>query len=407
MMPNGQTHPTEICSAMSVNTMLGQVCLDAGYTEPVTAYTFRRGVANNMEATASSKSTKEALGHKGDRVWHHYAAPTITVDAQNVAYNKPEDASHARFSHSIAVTRDVAAFKPSGSQMGIAGVVSKDGMLRARSDQSPRTDRATFRKALKLQHRKDREEYISRAGSMLAQGESELDSDVQERGDPEIVPSFQRPESSPVFKQMLKYNSLQVRVIETLRTAERASLGECVKPLMALANTKPFRPFYPDPVLPPKKDGDCPYCNQDISQRHWGRGRRAIHLLQCHQKNNPVRFCLQCAMFVHDKLWPDHQCIDLNERRKIFGVITWRKLVIGEGRCPYGGGQCCGRGPFMDSKALKTHIEGVQIKQQPEGAHSCPAEGCGLVAPSKNDLRLHFQKTHYIKMWLSAATISK
>ena len=49
MMPSGGTHPTEIWSAMSVNSMLGQVCLDAGYTEPVTAYSFRRGVANNME----------------------------------------------------------------------------------------------------------------------------------------------------------------------------------------------------------------------------------------------------------------------------------------------------------------------------------------------------------------------
>jgi hypothetical protein len=49
MMPNGQTHSREIWSAMSVNSMLGQVCLDAGYTEPVTAYSFRRGVANNME----------------------------------------------------------------------------------------------------------------------------------------------------------------------------------------------------------------------------------------------------------------------------------------------------------------------------------------------------------------------
>ena len=49
MMPNGETHPREIWSAMSVNTVLGQVCLDAGYTEPVTTYSFRRGVANNME----------------------------------------------------------------------------------------------------------------------------------------------------------------------------------------------------------------------------------------------------------------------------------------------------------------------------------------------------------------------
>lgn len=49
MLPNGQISPTNIWSAMSVNTMLGDICRDAGYVEPVTAYTFRRGVANKME----------------------------------------------------------------------------------------------------------------------------------------------------------------------------------------------------------------------------------------------------------------------------------------------------------------------------------------------------------------------
>lgn len=49
MMANGQTHSREIWTAMSLTTMLGHVCLDAGYTEPVTAYSFRRGVANKME----------------------------------------------------------------------------------------------------------------------------------------------------------------------------------------------------------------------------------------------------------------------------------------------------------------------------------------------------------------------
>lgn len=48
-LANGQTDPTQIWSAMSLNTILGDICREAGYTEPVTAYTFRRGVANSME----------------------------------------------------------------------------------------------------------------------------------------------------------------------------------------------------------------------------------------------------------------------------------------------------------------------------------------------------------------------
>ncbi|KAF2629284.1 hypothetical protein BU25DRAFT_420158 [Macroventuria anomochaeta] len=167
MMPDGQTHPYQIWSAMSVNSALGQVCLDAGYTEPVTTYSFRRGVANNMEATASSKSTKEALGHKSDRVWHSYAAPVVSVDGQNIAYGKPEDASHARFTQSIAVTRDFGAPKPSGTQLGMSSVVFEDAISRAKSDKKPLTDRATYRKALRLQHKMERDEYATRLRTVV------------------------------------------------------------------------------------------------------------------------------------------------------------------------------------------------------------------------------------------------
>jgi hypothetical protein len=331
----------------------------------------------------------------------------MSVDGQNIAYGKPEDALHARFTQSIAVTRDFGAPKPSGTQLGMTGVIFEDVMTKAKSDKRPLTDRATNRKALRMQHRIERNEYTTRVGSMPLPSESEPNSNAH-RGNPEAAPSFLRPESSAVFKQMLKYNPLQAQVIETLWTADNASLGECVKPLMALASPQPFRPLYPDPILPPQKNGSCPYCHTDIFNRKlWGHGRRAMHLLECHQNKHSVTFCLQCAMFVGNRLFRGHMCQDLDlERSGIYGVIVWRKLVIAEGRCPYGVSRVCRRRRFRDPQRLKSHIEGVHIRKQSEGDQKCPAEGCDIVAPSKEGLRVHLQGTHYVRMWNSTTTIS-
>lgn len=114
---------------------------------------------------------------------------------------------------------------------------------------------------------------------------------------------------------MLKYNLRQASVIKTLWTEENASFGECVKPLMALASPKAFQPVYPD-ILPPQKNGTCPYCFVDVSNRHqWSNSRRAMHLLQCHQKERSVNFCLQCVMYVDNPLIRGHMCLDLDLER--------------------------------------------------------------------------------------------
>ena len=49
MLPGGAVSGTEIMSAMSTNNFLKEICDECGYTEPVTTYTFRHGVANKME----------------------------------------------------------------------------------------------------------------------------------------------------------------------------------------------------------------------------------------------------------------------------------------------------------------------------------------------------------------------
>jgi hypothetical protein len=70
-------------TACSSNALIKDICEQCGYTEPVTTYTFQRGVANKLEgnrphqrlinsltymvsAKTSTKRTQEALSHKGD-----------------------------------------------------------------------------------------------------------------------------------------------------------------------------------------------------------------------------------------------------------------------------------------------------------------------------------------------------
>lgn len=49
MLPGGAVSETCIMSAMSTNTLLKEICEECGYTEPVTTYSLRRGVANKLE----------------------------------------------------------------------------------------------------------------------------------------------------------------------------------------------------------------------------------------------------------------------------------------------------------------------------------------------------------------------
>lgn len=321
----------------------------------------------------------------------------MTADAQAIANDMPEDVDFSRYSGSIAFTRDFGAPKPHGSRMGMSTSISADVLEIARSRLSGRkiTKRALKRRAYRVQHEKECAEYMVKTRTP---GEQRPDiAGAQYDLSAENVFVSRRPEPSAVFKHMLKYNPLQVRVIETLWTAEQASFGECVKAMMAVANPEPPKLFYPHPVLPPQKNGECPYCFMDLFASHMGHHRRAAHLLRCHQYEHLVSFCLQCAMFVDDRLWNGHQCLDLDmELEGTYGVILWRGLVIGEGRCPYGAGRICEERRWRDVKLLNYHIESAHLREKEEGAQSCPAEGCGVLVASKDSLREHFDKAHRI-----------
>ncbi|KAF2866590.1 hypothetical protein BDV95DRAFT_203713 [Massariosphaeria phaeospora] len=204
---------TAIMTGASSNALITDICEQCGYTETVTTYTFRRGVANKLEAKTSRKRTQEALGHKGDRTWHAYAAPTISVDAQAIAYDELEDNLYTDFAQSIAYTRDFGAPKPANSKVEVSSVPSKV-VLKAVADAHP-SSRAEMimRKARREQYKIDREEYSEEAGRVNsaleidATSEDQVDTETTDKPEKELPVSL-RPQPSPDFKQIMKYNPL-------------------------------------------------------------------------------------------------------------------------------------------------------------------------------------------------------
>ncbi|KAF2744366.1 hypothetical protein M011DRAFT_171687 [Sporormia fimetaria CBS 119925] len=407
---------TMMQTACSTNAFLKDICEQCGYLEPVTTYTFRRGVANKVEANASQKGTKEVLSHKGDRTWHSYAAPTISTDAQSIGYDEPQDTMYNEFSQSIAYTRDTGAPKPAEATFGASCIPSQD-VLRAVAEALPdsRSD-AIMRKAQREQYKIDREQFYKTArceGPSVPDASSSDNSEAEnigsqdgkprwERGAKETalgktIPVSTRPVPSPEFTHMLKYNPLQARVIETLWHAKEASLAECVQSLMELANPRPFRAFYPGAVLPPTDDERCPYCMEVILKPK--QSRFAMHLLDCHCIAKNVRSCYDCTEFIDYKPRTPHCCppgSGFDPNNQVYGVITWRGLIIREGRCPYRSKGCCNR-RWGDPQKLQHHIE-AHLKALQDGPLTCPHPICGEPCESKDKLRTHLHTTHKIHL---------
>ncbi|KAF2744175.1 hypothetical protein M011DRAFT_450125 [Sporormia fimetaria CBS 119925] len=394
---------TRMQTASSLNRILKDICEQCGYTEPVTTYTFRRGVANKVEANASQKGTKEVLGHKGDRTWHAYAAPTIGTDAQAIAYDKPQDTDYFQFAQSIAYTRDLGAPKPANATLGILCIPSED-VIRAVAQANP-TYRSSdiMKKARREQYKINRQQFRKAVRSEASPvsdvpGGDDFEAEIVHKELGKTIPVCIRPVPSPEFTQMLKYNPLQARVIETLWHRKEASLAECVQPLMELANPEPFRVFYPRPALPPNDDGTCPYCKKDILSRYPHHSRLALHLLDCYCNTQNVRFCFDCTEFIDQKPGTRHCCppgVGFDPNNQVYGVITWRGLIIRKGRCPY---KLCCNSRYRHAQDLQRHIEDHHLTGLQDEPLTCPHPACGEPCNSREELRTHLHTTHKIHL---------
>jgi hypothetical protein len=118
----------------------------------------------------------------------------VSVDAQAIAYDEPEDNLYTDFAQSIAYTRDFGAPKPAISKVRILSVPSKD-VLKAVADAHPSSrPEMILRKARKEQYKIDREEYYEKAGRVNpalrlddTSSEDQLDTETTEKPEKELT----------------------------------------------------------------------------------------------------------------------------------------------------------------------------------------------------------------------------
>ena len=333
-------------------------------------------------ANSTEHRTKEALGHSSNSIWHAYAGPTLAIDAQAIAFDQPQDTKFVQFSQSIASNRDLSAPKPP-SALRPKPVPSKELLEEIRKQNPKMLPICVVRKAREVQAKRDLEQYYEKVASEMPPL-----SAMENESDTRTTPLPLRATPSSEFKHLLKYNHHQVQVIETLFSDKDITLAESIRPMMALADPKPFRALYPSPVLPPNDSEECPYCNTDLTKVK--TSRIALHLLDCHCSARKVCFCFDCATFrPKGKL---HNCPE-SDRANQYGVVNWRGLLIREGRCPFAG---CSIGRWRTAQKLRLHIEAHIIGLE-DGAVPCPHPRC-LTLSSKIELAEHLHANHGIHL---------
>jgi hypothetical protein len=346
---------------------------------------------------------QEGLSHRGERTWFAYGAPIMSLDAQAIAYDKPEDHVHIEFSQSIAYTRDFGGPKPANCRPGPALPPSEE-ILKTATDALPNsTPRAILRKAHQIQFKLDREKYqkevehastpsqvTSSACNDSTDETSESTGDNQDRDTTGFVTLPLTPQPSEVFKQIMKYHPIQAEVIKALWHSKVDSLAEAVRPMMALSKPDPCQFFYQAPVRPLTRQGRCPYCGKNVNVM--GKSRLARHLMQCHCSEYNDVFCYDCATFVDED---KHICSDSGSLNQLYGAIIWRGLLIHQGRCPFSLGQWCDQKRWNEPKALKSHVES-HLRRLPDTTLHCPDEVCQKPCLTKHDLRKHLQDVHRI-----------
>jgi hypothetical protein len=63
---------------------------------------------------------------------------------------------------------------------------------------------------------------------------------IAERTTGHVTDTRVKPKLSPLFRQMLKYNTVQASVIDSLWSAKSTSIETSVRPLLPLASSKEF-----------------------------------------------------------------------------------------------------------------------------------------------------------------------
>jgi hypothetical protein len=135
------------------------------------------------------------------------------------------------FTRSIAFTRDLNSPKPHGSTLDKRDprpATKFVEQVAARFPKNKKND--VMRKARRV-------EFLERRKTYRHDDEP---VPIAERTTGHVTDTRVKPKLSPLFRQMLKYNTVQASVIDSLWSAKSTSIETSVRPLLPLASSKEF-----------------------------------------------------------------------------------------------------------------------------------------------------------------------
>jgi hypothetical protein len=322
---------------------------------------------------------RKAMSHQNDRQFQSYISDTIGVDTQSLVKGIAEESKHTDLTQSIAFTRDLSIPKPHGSTLDKRHdpVPSKDTLRQVQAKFPNARTSDIRRKARKEEYRKLRDTHMNTP---------KLAADT-ERITESAAGSRVNPEPTREFHLMLKYNTLQASVIDSLWSGKGASFQVSTPPLMALSREELPSVWYPEPIKPPTRDMCCPYCDKDIKNSK--KGYKAEHIMDCFEAGIKGSFCFDCVKVKE----ATHVCFKLRREDLSCGAIYWRDLLIKPGWCVY-----C-ENTWNNGQNLKVHVNRHVTRLRGEGPYICPHPKCaGGQFHSKDDLRAHHFLVHGISL---------
>jgi hypothetical protein len=320
---------------------------------------------------------KKAVSHKNDQIFQSYISSVIGIDTQNVVRNLPEDQLHVDLTRSIAFARDINRPKPHGSTLDTRDVCPDRTIIGEISAQFPKDNKKEIMRKARRQQFLEMQKAYRDNDTPAPNAQRVTGLNVQARIN---------PTPSPLFRQMLKYNTIQASVIENLWSCRSTSISTSVELLLPLTTGQDFCVWYPQPVKPPSADMICPYCKANFAKRT--KRATALHILDCHLARYQSSFCFDCADFSDTKT---HSCSSYDLENISCGVVYWRDLVIRPGRCPF----CWDGRDWLDALKLRDHIQS-HLGCLDEDSLSCPHRLCSEQHSSRADLQNHLISLHGI-----------
>jgi hypothetical protein len=251
---------------------------------------------------------KKAVSHKNDQIFLSYISSVIGINTQNVVRNLSEDQLHVDLTCSIPFARDINGPKPRRPTLDMRDVCPNHTIIGEVSARFPKNKKKEImRKARRQQFLETQKAYRNNNNTPAPSAQQVTGLNVQARVN---------PTPSPLFRQMLKYNTIQASVIENLWSSRSTSISTSVELLLPLTTRQDFCVWYPQPVKPSSADLICPYCKANFAKRT--KRATALHILDCHLARYQSSICFDGADFRDTKT---HSCSSYDLEAIPCGVV--------------------------------------------------------------------------------------